>query len=167
MDDVLDFIHTTRDARELKRALAVRNTLAGRPRAEVAAELGCSVSFVDKWRWIYDRQGVAGLRLGYQGSTGYLTPSHKKAICEWLNAQSSWDIRALQAHIEQTYDVCYKSAKSYYALMAEARLSWKKTQDESPEPDPQEIEQVRTNIKKNARRSPGACRETHGDADAG
>ena len=148
MDDVLDFIRTTRDARELKRALAVRNTLAGRPRAEVAAELGCSVSFVDKWRWIYDRQGVAGLRLGYQGSTGYLTSSHKKAICEWLTGQSSWDIRALQAHIEQTYGVCYTSAKSYYALLTEARLSWKKTQDESPEPDPQEIEQTRKAIKK-------------------
>lgn len=148
MDDVLDFIRTTRDARELKRALAVRNTLAGRPRAEVAAELGCSVSFVDKWRWIYDREGVAGLRLGYQGSTGYLTLSHKKAIREWLIEQSSWDVRALQAHLDQTYGVCYKSAKSYYALLTEARLSWKKTQDDSPEPDPQEIAQIRTTIKK-------------------
>jgi putative transposase len=150
MDDVLDVIHTTRDARELKRALAVRKTLAGRLRAEVAAELGCSVSFVDKWRWIYDRQGAAGLRLGYQGSSGYLTASRKQAICEWLNEQSSWDIRALQAHVEQTYGVCYKSAKSYYALMAQARLSWKKTSDVSPKSDPEEIEQTRAVIKKNA-----------------
>jgi hypothetical protein len=38
MDALQEFIRTTRDSRELKRALAVKTTLAGRPWLEVAEE---------------------------------------------------------------------------------------------------------------------------------
>jgi hypothetical protein len=39
MSDLKTFIKTTKDSRELKRALAVKNTLAGRPWFDVAKEL--------------------------------------------------------------------------------------------------------------------------------
>jgi transposase len=53
MDALQEFIRTKRDSRELKRALAVQNTLAGRPWAEVASELGVTESFISKWRARY------------------------------------------------------------------------------------------------------------------
>ena len=148
MDDLQDLIRTTRDVRELKRALAVRNTQTGRSRVAVAAELGLSVAFVDKWRGVYKQQGADGLRLGYKGSTGYLTAAQKTAILAWIQAQTTWDIPSLQAHLADQYDVRYKSQKSYYTLMDEAGMSWKKSQDDHPDADPREVEQVREQIKK-------------------
>ncbi len=38
MNDLNEFINTTRESRELKRALAVKSTLAGRAWKEVAEE---------------------------------------------------------------------------------------------------------------------------------
>jgi len=165
MEMLQEFIRTTRDARELKRALAVQNTVAGRPRADVAAELGCAVAFVDKWRWIYDRQGVAGLRLGYKGSTGYLTPPQKAEICTWIQAQSTWDVGSLEAYIAQGYHIRYKSKKSYYALLKAAKMSWKKSQDDHPDADPKDVETTREVIKKNAARGPRPYPETDRHAD--
>lgn len=150
MDELRRFIHTARDGRELKRALAVQNTLAGRPRAEVAAELGYTVSFVDKWRWRYKRYGVDGLRLGYKGSVGYLTVEQKTEIRAWILEQASWDVRALQAHLDQTYGVRYKAVKSYHTLLADAHLSWKKSQHDHPDADPDVVAAKRDEIKKNA-----------------
>lgn len=148
MDDLREFIQTTQDVRELKRALAVQNTQRGRSRAEVAAELGCSVAFVDKWRGIYARQGVSGLRLGYKGSVGYLTSGQRAELRAWIQAQATWDVRGLHAHVEATYGVRYKSRKSYYRLLAEAQITWKKSQGVHPERDPARVAAKREAIQK-------------------
>jgi putative transposase len=154
MDDLRKFIHTSRDSRELNRALAVHNTLAGRPRADVAAELGVSMSFVDKWRWRYKRHGVEGLRLGYKGSVGYLTATQRAEIRAWILAQSSWEVRALQTHLDQTYGVRYKAVKSYHALLADAQISWKKSQAEHPAADPDKVLARRDAIQKKRPKKP-------------
>jgi putative transposase len=112
MEDLQTFLQTTHDAREVKRALAVQNTLAGRSRAEVVAELGYSVAFVEKWRWRYAREGVEGLRIGYKGSNGYLTPSQKNELRGWIHGQSTWDVQMLQRQVEITYGIRYQSRKS-------------------------------------------------------
>ena len=69
MNDLKTFVNTTRESRELKRALAVKNTLAGRPWNDVAKELSLSESFIGKWRQIYAEQGIEGLKSGYTGKT--------------------------------------------------------------------------------------------------
>jgi putative transposase len=148
MDDLQTLIHTSRDAREVKRALAVQNTLQGRSRAEVAAELGYSVSWVDKWRGRYAQFGAEGLRIGYTGSQGYLTTEQKAAIQAWLDTQSTWSVPALAAHIAAEYDVRYKSVRSYHTLLNEAHMSWKKSQATPPEPDPGKVSATRERIKK-------------------
>ena len=100
MDDLQTVIQTSRDAREVKRALAVHNTLQGRSRAEVATELGYSVSWVDKWRWHYAQCGAEGLRISYKGSSGSLTAEQRAEIQAWLGTQSTWSVPALAAHIK-------------------------------------------------------------------
>ena len=124
-----DFIKTTKESRELKRALAVKNTLAGRLWQEVAEELGVGHSFIGKWWHIYALHGVAGLKLGYKGSSGYLTDDEKADVFPWLQEPERWNIGSLRAYIQRRYGVVYKSRQSYYALMHEAKLSWKKTQN--------------------------------------
>jgi putative transposase len=167
MDDLQIFIHTSRDAREVKRALAVQNTLQGRSRPEVAAELGYSVSWVDKWRWHYAQFGVAGLRIGYKGSQGYLTVEQKTEIQAWLEAQSTWSVRALAAHIEAEYAVRYKSVRSYHALLNQARMSWKKSQATPPKPDPDKVAATRETIKKNGSGSLRPGQQTQCAVDGG
>jgi putative transposase len=154
MDDLHTFIRTTRDARELKRALAVQNSFAGRSREDIAAELGVSASFVGKWRWIYGRLGVAGLRVGYKGSTGYLSAAQRAETLAWIQAQSTWNVPALQAYMAATYGIRYRSPKSYYTLLRAAGMSWKKSQAAHPDADPAEVAAKREEIQKKRTRKP-------------
>jgi len=144
METLQEFIQTVRDSREVKRALAVQNTLAGRPWADVAAELGVTAAYISKWRVRYKHGGVAALRLGYKGSTGYLPPQEKQTVIGWIHQQAPWNVPQLQHHIERTYGVRYKSQQSYYALFHEARISWKKLQDRHPKADPEAVAATRT-----------------------
>jgi putative transposase len=158
MTDLKTFIQTTRDSRELKRALAVKNTLAGRPWQEVADELLVCRAFIGKWRKIYVQEGVDGLRLRYKGSTGYLSAARKAEILAWIQDQEQWSVTALRTHILYKYGVRYKSRQSYYALLTEARMSWKKSQDRHPKANPEAVAETREQIKKKRARSP--CRSS-------
>ncbi len=148
MDNLQAFIQTTQDSRALKRALAVQNTLAGRPWADVAMELGVKRSFIGTWRWRYKREGLSCLSVGHHGSTGYLTSTDKAAVIAWIHRQETWNLRALHQHIAQTYGIRYTSPQSYYALLKAARISWKKFQHRHPDADPEQVAAKREEIKK-------------------
>lgn len=152
MQELERFIQTTTNSLELKRALAVKNTLAGRPWKEVAQELGVQRAFLCKWRSRYKKFGVTSLRMGYRGSRGYLTPAERQRVLAWLQEQSRWQVAALQTYLRETYQVSYQSKQSYYALLAEARISWKKTQKNNPQADPAQVQAKREAIKKKSRR---------------
>ena len=161
MDALTDFIQTVCDSRELKRALAVNMVRAGDSWAKTASVLAVSESFIDTWQRVYHRDGVAGLRLKCRGSSGYLTPADKRTVLAWIRAQTCWDVRRVQAHVWEQYGVRYTSLQSYYALLKEARQSWKKTQHRHPEADAGQIAAKRAEIKKNENRSPGHHPEAH------
>ena len=148
MEDLQHLIQTTRDAREVKRALAVQNMLAGRPRSTVAKELGYSPAWVKKWCWRYRRDGIDGLKVAHKGSTGDLTPHQRIAIIAWIQEQTQWDIQSLARHIDAMYGVRDQSPKSYYALLNQAQMSWKKSQDAQPKADPKKVSEARNRIKK-------------------
>ena len=148
MEELQEFIQTTRDSRELKRALAVKTTLAGRPWLEVADELGVCRSFIGKWRKRYAQAGVDGLRLGYHGSAGYLSPTRRAEVITWIQQQDQWAVTPLRLHLLHTYGIQYKSRQSYYALLTEARISWKKTQDRHPKANQEAVAETREQIKK-------------------
>ena len=152
MEDIQHFIDTTQHSQELKRALAVRNTLAGRPWEEVARERGVRRTFISKWRSRYKKLGAASLRMGYHGSQGYLSPAERQRVIAWIQAQDCWQVAALKQEVETTYGICYRSKQSYYALLREARISWKKTQKVNPQGDPEQILVKRAEIQKKSRR---------------
>ena len=148
MNDLKTFVNTTRESRELKRALAVKNTLAGRPWNDVAKELSLSESFIGKWRQIYAEPGIEGLKSGYKGSKGYLSPDAKIDVLKWLKKQPHWNVECLRNYIQKRHNVTYRSQQSYYTLLHEAKLSWKKTQKRNPKADPKKIKETREILQK-------------------
>ena len=59
-----DFIRANPDARELKRALAVKMTLNQYSQAQIETLLGSTSGFISKWKHRYLGQGVATRRPG-------------------------------------------------------------------------------------------------------
>jgi putative transposase len=151
MEDLKTFIQTTRDSRELKRALAVQNTLEGRPWNGVAQELGVGRAFIGKWRQRYETHGAEGLRIGYRPWQGYLEAAKQQAIVTWLQEQTHWDIKQLAGELERRYGVVYKSKQSYYTLLNRAKMSWKKTQKRNPSADPGQVTTKREELQKKRR----------------
>jgi len=131
-DPVHQFLDDTRDTREYKRALAVKMAHQGIAYDTITAVLQVSKSFISKWKGIYAEQGVAGFQMGYRGSAGYLTAEQRDQTIAWLREQNAWSVPALQAYLRDTFQVEYQSLQSYYDLLHEAGLSWKKSQATNP-----------------------------------
>jgi transposase len=131
-DPLHQFLEETRDTREYRRAVAVQMARQGIDYDTITAVLSVSKAFISKWIGIYAEQGVAGLRMGYHGSVGYLTTAQREQTIAWLRAQESWSVPALQAYLQETFQVVYQSLQSYYDLLHAAGLSWKKTQATNP-----------------------------------
>ncbi len=140
MPDLLEFIQQAQDAREPKRALAVKMTRQGMLQREITALLQVTSGFISKWKKIYEQQGAVGLKLGYQGGIGYLSPEEQEAVVEWLQQKDHWQLEDLQRHLWQTYQIEFRSRQSYYDLMARAGLSWKKSQSVNPKHDEAAVE---------------------------
>lgn len=131
-EDISRFLRETQDAREYKRALAVKFSTTDLPYAEIGKLLEVSPAFISKWKRIYQEHGVEGFRIGYIGSEGFLSAEERAAVLTWLKEQKQWNVPLLQQHLKTTYDVEYQSLQSYYDLLKAAGLSWKKTQAQSP-----------------------------------
>lgn len=143
------FLDQVKDKREYKRGQAVKLDLAGYARKATAAALSVSVNFVSKWRLQYNRHGAPGLALSYQGSKGYLTEEDKEQVLEWLAQQAPHVGReTLETYLESEYGVRYKSTSSYYELLHQAGISYKKRQGVNPKKDEQKVLEKREEIKK-------------------
>lgn len=140
MDELSEFIRSNPDARELKRALAVQMAIENYPYHKIRDVLKVSVGFISKWKQSYEQQGVAGLHLRHKGSSGYLNPEQRQAVLDWLAKKNYWNLVELQQYLEEHYEVVFASKQSYYALFAEAGISWKKTQKRNPKAEPQAVE---------------------------
>lgn len=145
MEELAEFIESNRDSRELKRALAVQMVSQGYTHFQIRDVLQVSVGFINKWKHAFERQGVLGLALQYQGSTGYLTSQQRQVVIDWLKGKNYWNLSELQQHIEEVYGVAFASKQSYYQLFAEAGISWKKTQKRNPKADPELVEKKTRN----------------------
>ena len=132
------FIASNPDARELKRALAVQMTLLGLKQGAIQAILGVQSSFISTWKQRYLAEGVACFRLGYKGSQPYLSADQRAQINAWLATQSHPSVDSLASYIQTQFGVVFRSAQSYYDLLAQAGYSWKKTQARHPKADVQQ-----------------------------
>ncbi len=145
MEELVKFIQSNPDSREIKRALAVQMVLKGYLYRQIAEILSVSDSFVSKWWLVFESVGVTGLQLSYQGSKGYLNAEQRQAVINWLQQKNYWNLAQLQQHIFDIYCIKFKSRQSYYELFAVAGISWKKTQKCNPKKDPELVQKKTRN----------------------
>jgi putative transposase len=135
LDQVNAFLDTTKDAREYKRAMAVKLLLLEfEPRA-IANLLQVTESFVSKWKGLCFEHGVDAFVLQYHGYQGYLTSEQRHAIIAWIKIQKIRNIDDLIAFIRTTYRIEFKSRQSYYDLFTAAGVTWKRAQSQHPDKD--------------------------------
>jgi putative transposase len=68
-----------------------------------------------------------------------LSEAERQEIIDWLKTKDYWDFDELITHIEVNYDVIYQSKQSYYDLLAEAGVTWKKSQKVNPKSEPEVV----------------------------
>ena len=145
MDELVKFIESNPDSRELKRALAVQMVSKGYLYRQIEEILQVSDSFISKWWLVFKSEGAIGLQLSYQGSKGYLRVEQRQAVINWLQQKNYWNLAQLQQHIFDTYRIKFKSRQSYYELFAVAGISWKKSQKCNPKKDPELVQKKTRN----------------------
>ena len=142
-----DFIDSNPDPRELKRALAVQMVLQKYSYFEIRDVLQVSVGFVSKYKKLFKQQGISGLTLKHQGSTGYLDKSVRLRVIEWLHHKNYWNLAELKQYVLDKYSVVFASPQSYYDLFKAAGISWKKTQKCKDKLEPELVEKKTGNYK--------------------
>jgi len=146
MAELVALIKSNPDPRELKRAVTVKMSIEGHTDEIIAQILGVSKSFIRDWKNAFKVEGVAGIKLGYQGAKGKLTSEQRGEIIGWLKDKKYWHLDELINHLEDQYNVIYKSKQSYYDLFEEARISWKKSQKVNPKFDEELVKKKRKEI---------------------
>ncbi len=127
-----EFIQSNLEARELKRALAVKMALSGEPYSKITKLLGMHKSCITTWKQKFETQGLDGIKLAYKGAKSYLTLEQKTEVITWLRTRGYWNLEELVTYLDEQYGVIYQSKQSYYALLSSAGISWKKSQKVNP-----------------------------------
>jgi transposase len=143
-----EIITTSKEVREVKRALCVKMVLEGIGPAQISEVLPVSVPYVSQWKGLYEAEGVAGLALGYQGSRGYLTEAEREAVMAWINGQETLSVESLGDYVEVIYHVIYQSKQSYYDLLEAGGMSYHKSEKANPKRDEAQVQTRRDEIKK-------------------
>ncbi len=116
------FIQSSPEARELKRAMAVKMALQGELYSKITQLLGMNKSCITTWKQ-NEAQGIHGIKLAYKGAKSYLTPEQKGEVITWLETKKYWDLDELVTYLDEHYGVIYQSKQSYYDLLSDAGIS--------------------------------------------
>ena len=143
----LDDIINSGDPREIKRALAVKMFEHGSNRSYISTILSVTESYVSKWNNIYRKTGDEGLLLGYIGSQSYIDEFDRCDILKYIKTKETITTDELAAYIKENFGVTYCSKQSYYDLLHEARMSWKKTEKVNPKRNEAAVLEKREEIK--------------------
>lgn len=145
---------------EAKRALAVKMVLNGYKIEQICELLNVSKGFIEKWRAIYNKEGISCFPVAYKGSEGFLNKNQLKDIFQFINSKHSCRLEELICYIQDKFGVEYKSKQSYYDLLEEGGMSWKKTEKSNPKKDEEKVvlkkeELKKTSVKEKKKYSPG------------
>lgn len=129
INELDDFIRNSKNAQEIKRALAVKMILTGTSYHKIKEILQVSSSFISKWKNQALFQGVDSLKLQYKGSKSHLDAASTAQVIEWIRHQDYLKVEDLKRYVKEEYGVVYASSQSYYALFKAAQSgSGKKSQ---------------------------------------
>lgn len=133
--ELQEFISNNPDAREMRKALALKLVYQDYGYGQIGQVLDVSVGSISGWKQAYEREGLEGLRLKHKGRLSYLTQKQREEVLRWLQGKDCWEITEVEYHLAEQYDVVYESKQSYYDLLEEAGMSWKKTTKVNPNAD--------------------------------
>lgn len=142
------FLDINPDAREMKRALAVKLALQGYAYRAISEIVNVSPSFVTKWKNNFQKRGIKGLKLAYKGACPKLSDTEKEEVIKWLLCQEYWDVWDLETHLAEEYDVVFESKESYYKILRKARLSRQQAKPVNTRKDPEKIKERNQEIQK-------------------
>jgi putative transposase len=148
METLDELINEATDSRETKRALAVKMLRTGLSPQSITNLLNVSEQYVSKWKIRYEKEGVAGLRLAYQGKKPYLSREERLELVEWIKSHQTITVEVLRDYIENQYGVLYDSKQSYYELLSEGEMSYHRTTAVNPKYDEAKVLEKREEIKK-------------------
>lgn len=148
METLDDLINNATDPRETKRALTVKMLQMGLSPQTISYLLNVSEQYVSKWKIQYEKEGVSGLHLAYQGKKPYLSREQRSRVIDWIKRHQTMTIEALRDYIESQYEVIYESKQSYYDLLSEAGMSYHRTSAINPKYDEAKVLEKREEIKK-------------------
>lgn len=137
--DLLAFLAEKRDSREYRRGLAVKLALQGYLYEVISDMLDVTPGFVSQAKKAYETAGTAGLTLKYQGMQPYLSSDERQDVIGWLKVQQEWSVERLHEYIADTYGVVFQSRQSYYQLLADAEITYKRAQRSNPKADPEQV----------------------------
>lgn len=146
LQELTDFIDSNPDSRELKRALAVMMWIKGVPSSEIQKILNVSATFVSQVKMKFLKNGVEELKLRYQGSKAYLSQAQRREIINYLDSLEYLSLQEFREYIEDKYDIRFQSNQSYYTLLDQAQVSWKKTQKKHPKKNDELVQKKKIEI---------------------
>ncbi len=134
-----EFIDLRPDAREVRKALAVKLVYQDYLYEEIQTILDVSLGSITGWKQCYEQYGIDGLRLSYKGRKSYLSSEQREEVLMWLQTKECWELGELEYKLAFEYDVTYESKRSYYGLFDAAGISWKKTTKLNPKANPEAV----------------------------
>ncbi len=133
------FIDDRPDAREVRKALAVKLVYQGYKYEEIQTILDVSLGSITSWKQAYEEYGISGLCLNHKGRKSYLSVQQREEVLSWLQTKECWELGELEYKLAFEYDVTYESKRSYYDLFDAAGISWKKTTKLNPKAEPEAV----------------------------
>ena len=146
MVNLEEIITNSKDAREVKRAIAVKMLEQGFLVLEIKTVLQVSDSFISKWKLIYQKEGAQGLILRYKVKPSYLDAASRQEVISMIQSKETFSVEELRDYLESEYQVVYKTKESYYQLLKEGGLSWKKSEKVNPKRDEELVKQKQEEI---------------------
>lgn len=137
--ELRELIEKERDSRLVKKGLAVKLVYQGYNYESIANILEVSMGSITTWKQLYESEGIEGFRPKHKGRKAYLSQDQKEEVLVWLQTKEIWELSEVEYHLADVYDVTYESKQSYYDLMNEGGLSWKKTSAVNPKKDPEAV----------------------------
>lgn len=139
ISELQEFIAVGSNAREVRKALAVKLVYQGYLYEEIQRILNVSIGSITGWKQAYLAHGIDGLRLNHKGRKSYLSAEQREDVLNWLQTKDSWELGELEYKLAFEYGVVYESKQSYYDLFHAAGISWKKSKKLKPKSDPDNV----------------------------
>lgn len=145
--ELQEFIAFSPEAREVRKALAVKLVYQDYLYQEIQRILDVSVGSITGWKQAYEQDGISGLRLNYKGRKSYLSAEQRAEVLSWLQTKECWELGELEYKLAFEYNVTYESKQSCYDLFNAAGISWKKTTSLNPKADPDAVAAKKNRLK--------------------